>query len=168
MTAHGRTWRGGKHGTKIGWISGLLVSSLLAISCEGSTTADAPLPGSPTVVEVNLSEYRITLESKVEVGRVVFRVTNSGREEHQLTLLPLPDDLPRFDEQLRGSNRRILSPFAEIPTLQPGASTAFAVDLRPDQRYGLACFIVAPDGESFALKGMNLEFRTPSVTGSSD
>lgn len=142
--------------------SGFLVWTLLGASCQTSAAPGPALPASPAVVDVSLSEYRIDYEPAVPSGRVVFRIKNVGRIEHQLTLLPLPDDLPPFDQQLRGSERRFMSPFAEVQNLQPGAMSTFAVDLLPDRRYALACFLIDPDGQSHALKGMNLELRVGS------
>lgn len=140
-------------------ISTLLVCTLLGASCQTSTAPGPALPASPAVVDVSLSEYRIDYEPAIRSGRVVFRIKNVGRIEHQLTLLPLPDDLPPFDQQLRGSERRFISPFAEVPSLQPGATSTFAVDLISDRRYALACFLIDPDGQSHALEGMSLEIR---------
>lgn len=159
MTADGgsRSSRGHRRGTLC--TSGLLVWTLLGTSCQTSAAPGPALPNSPTVVAVSLSEYRIVYEPVVPSGRVVFRIKNKGRIEHQLTLLPLPDDLPPFDQQLRGSERRFISPFAEVPSLQPGRTSAFAVDLVPGRRYALACFLIDPDGQSHALEGMSLEFR---------
>jgi len=112
------------------------------------------------VVTVVLREYRFKLDKAVPAGRVVFRLRNAGRLEHRPALLPLADDLPPLDQQLRGGQRAAIAPFAGTSTRPPGTTAAFAVDLAPGTRYGLICFIRDQDGVSHAVKGMNLEFRT--------
>lgn len=123
--------------------------------------SEAPLPPKPTIVEVNASEYRFDRDKtqRIREGRVVFRVRNAGRREHQVVLLDVPEDLPRsLDEQLHSRQRRATLPLAILPNRRPGQIGAFAVDL-PAGRYGIVCFLKTPDGKSHALKGMNSELR---------
>ena len=119
------------------------------------------LPASPPVVVVTLEEYRFELPAQIPSGRVVFHVRNSGKVAHRPALLPL-GDLPPLEQQLRGEERAAVAPFAGTRTRAPGATGAFAVDLEPDTRYGLICFIRDDQVGSHALKGMYHEFRTPA------
>lgn len=84
-----------------------------------------------------MSEYRFDHPTGIPAGRVVFAVTNGGTVAHELRLRPLPEDMPPIEEQLRGSDRRILTSFAGVPSLEPGQSASFAVDLVPGRRYAL-------------------------------
>lgn len=108
-----------------------------------------------------MREYRFEYPPAVPSGRVVFRLVNAGRREHQPDLLPLGDDFPPIDEQVRGEQRRVVTPFAGVPPRGPGETGTFAVDLAPGQRYAFVCFAEDPDGRSHALEGMTSEFRTP-------
>jgi hypothetical protein len=106
-------------------------------------------------------DYRFDYDPEIPSGRVVFQILNAGDVPHQLTLFPLPEDLPPIDEQLRGSQRRFLEPFASIYRRAPGERGTFAVDLEPDRRYAMVCYLEADDGEPHWMKGMVSEFRAP-------
>lgn len=138
---------------------GLGLAAVMATSCSAPSEPTIPLPaGAPTVV-VTMDEYRFDYDPEVPAGRVVFRFDNVGQLPHRATMLPLPDDLPPIDEQLRGTERQVINPFAGIPDRPPGASGTFAVDLLPGVRYAIICFVEDPDGQSHAQKGMASEFR---------
>lgn len=124
-----------------------------------STDKGPPLPDPPAVVLVTMSNYSLQYRRDVPAGRVVFRFVNSSPDVHHPTLLALPDDLPPFDAQLHGSERRVLTPFAGTDNLNAGETSTFAVDLVKGRRYGLASFAAGDDGVSDAFKGMNSEFR---------
>lgn len=91
-------------------------------------------------------------------GRVVLEARNAGQFNHRLSVVPLPEDLPPLDEQLRGSERRFVDQLASTSERLPGQRGVVAVDLAPG-RYAFMCFVVDPDGVSHALKGMFSEFR---------
>jgi len=139
----------------------------LASGCNSPSQAGSakPLPAPMPVVEVTMTEYRFDYTPPAVSGRVLFRVTNRGQENHELSLEPLTEDFPPIDEQLHGSVRRFLPPFAGVATQRPGQRRAFAVDLQPGVRYALICFSQAPDGQSHALKGMSSEFRAGPLPG---
>lgn len=137
----------------------LAVVILAASSCASSASPGIPLPaGAPTVV-VSMDEYSFNYEPLVPAGRVVFRFDNVGQLPHRVTMVPLTEDVPPVDQQLQGSERRSVSPFAGIPSRPPGASETFAVDLVPGVRYALICFVEDDDGQTHATKGMSSEFR---------
>ncbi|MGH9151940.1 MAG: hypothetical protein ACRD03_06015 [Acidimicrobiales bacterium] len=130
------------------------------VSCRASPTEKAPLPEAAPVVAVTLEEYRFGFDRSIPAGRVIFRFRNAGREVHRPALFALPDDLPPLDEQLRGSTRRPIAPFAGMSNRAPGATGTFAVDLVPGRRYGFVCFARGADDRSpHSLEGMSFEFR---------
>jgi len=134
-------------------------------ACESADRPQPALPAGPHVVEIQMRDYSFEYDPAIPGGRVLFRVVNSGTVPHNLSLLPLSDDIPAIDEQLRGSVRRALAPFAGIRARPPGGSTTFAVDLAPGVRYAFVCFVDDPDGVSHSLRGMSSEFRTPGASG---
>lgn len=138
----------------------LLAAVLLAVvGVAGCSVGVAPvLPPSPPVVEVGLREYAFDFDGPVPAGRVLLRVRNTGTVGHRVSLVPLSEDIPPIEEQLRGDERRVISPFAGVPVRDPGQEGVFAVDLVAGQRYALLCFVAAPDGQSHAVKGMASEF----------
>lgn len=106
-----------------------------------------------------MHDYRFDFRPPTRPGRTVFVADNLGRQRHELFLIRLPDDLPPLAEQLRGTNRRIITPLAAVRTQDPGGTGTFAVDLDAG-RYGLTCFIKDTESDQpHALKGMVSEFR---------
>lgn len=140
------------------------VAALLMVvlgACKGSSEEPA-LPPRPAMVTVTMREYRFEYDPVVPRGRVVFRFVNAGRLTHQPDLIPLTEDVPPIDQQVRGERRAVVTPFAGIAAREPGEAGTFAVDLEPGQRYAFVCFARDPDdGQSHALQGMTSEFRPP-------
>lgn len=113
---------------------------------------------------VDMDEYGFRHPPQAAAGRVVFRLANLGDIDHELTIVPLPENLPgTLNEQLHSNRRRALPTLRFVPPLKPGERGAFAMDLRAG-RYGFLCSIVADDGETHALKGMNSELRVLART----
>jgi hypothetical protein len=132
--------------------------ALLASSC-GAEQASAPLPPGPQVVDVQLRDYRFVYDrSSIAPGRTVFQVRNTGDRRHELGLIPLPENFPPLDAELRSKTSRAVALLARLQPIGPDTSGTFAVNLTPG-RYGMVCFVTAPDGTPHALKGMNSEFR---------
>ncbi len=88
----------------------------------------------------------------------MFRVFNAGRLDHSLTLEQLPSDFPPINMQLHSNVRRGAPAIAIMPTLRPGQSDTFAVDLTPG-RYAMLSSVKGRNGVVDALKGMNAEIR---------
>lgn len=130
---------------------------LLLGACGGG----AALPPSPTIINVRMTEFHFAVPSGAPAGRAVFRVFNAGRLDHSLTLEKLPGDFPPINVQLHSSVRRGAPAIAIMPTLRPGRSDTFAVDLRPG-RYAILSSVQGRDGVVDALKGMNAEIRVRS------
>lgn len=74
----------------------------------------------------------------------------------------MDEDEPPVAEQLADDTREGVRPFAGVAPLEPGETTAFAVDMEPEARYMLADFSESPDGDSYADQGWHGEFRTTS------
>lgn len=151
---------------KLGFTTALSCTLVLA-SCRAPTQRPVPLPAGPQVVEVDMADYRFDYDPAIAAGPVLFRVTNTGTVPHSLTMLPLDDDFPPIDQQLRGSERRSLTPFAGVGARKPGASTSFAVHLEAGVRYAFVCFVTDDQGKAHALRGMSSEFRALIATTTS-
>lgn len=126
---------------------------------EAASGVGAPLPAPSPVVDITMREFRFDYPDPVPAGRVVFRIRNAGQRPHRLALLPLEENFPPIDHQVKGTERRAVSPFASIYDRRPGGYGTFAVDLVAGTRYAIVCFTVNSDGESHAVKGMTSEFR---------
>lgn len=149
-------------------MAGLSLASVTG-GCSGERPSQAVLPPPPHLVDVTMNEYGFVYNKDIPAGRVVFTVTNVGRIAHRLSLLPLADDFPPIDVQIRGSERRFINPFAGIPAREPGERGTFAVELAPGVRYAMVCLLVDDqDNQSHALKGMTSEFRAGSGKSAPD
>lgn len=102
---------------------------------------------------------------QIPAGRVVFHRVNRSRLAHDLSLVGMPEDMPPIHDQLKGSDRRIVSGVASLPSHPPGSRDTFAVDLAPG-RYGLVCWERDGTGVAHAHMGMAVELRVgPSEQG---
>ena len=129
--------------------------AVLAAGC--SSRAASPLPPARPRVTVTMHDDRIE-HGPVAQGQAVFEVRNLGTKRHRLSLVPLPDELPPIDQQLRGSERATVTTHAAVADLVPGGTGTFATQLVTG-RYAMVCFNVDEDGSSHALQGMATEFR---------
>ncbi len=107
-------------------------------------------------------DHRFEIGTPVPAGRVVFRFDNGGQTAHNVIMIPLAEDVPPIEVQLRGSERRLVEPFAGVYDRAPGETGSFAVDLVAGQRYAMVCSLPAEDGQPHWMKGMAIEFRTPA------
>ena len=141
----------------------MLAATLVACTSGSDDRAGPPAPAPVPVITVTMLDHRFELDTPVPPGRVVFRFHNAGQAPHNVIMIPLAQDVPPIDVQLRGSERRQVEPFAGIYDRGPGDSGSFAVDLLPDQRYAVVCSLTAEDGEPHWMKGMVTEFRTSPI-----
>lgn len=149
MTAH-------THRTRLAALVVAVLPSLALASC--STSGTGALPPTPATVHVVMRDYWFDFKATgIPRGRVVFHITNGGKQYHELALIPLPPDFPPLKEQVEGTDRRVVSELVSSPPLQPGASDTFAADLTPG-RWGFVDFFIGPEG-SHAAKGDAAEFR---------
>lgn len=138
------------------------LAAAAGVACSSGQSGGAARPPAPSpapVVTVTMHDFRFELDRDVPAGRVVFRAINAGKSPHNLTMIPLPDDVPPIAEQLRGTQRRLVEPFAGIYEREAGDTGTFAVDLAANQRYAMICSVPAEDGEPHWMKGMASEFR---------
>lgn len=145
-------------------VSLLVVAAFIVGSCQRSAQQGLPLPASPPVIDITLTDNSIHYSVPVPAGRAVFQVHNAGATDHQLKMVPLDEGFPPIQEQLAGSERRTVAPFAGVPKLAPGDRSVFAVDLVPGTRYAVLCLLSGADGIPYGVKGMNSEF-VPTETG---
>ncbi len=144
-----------------GKLSVVAVVGLLGVAaCDGPSPDRRPLPAGPQVVDVQMGDYNFEYDPDIGAGRVVLRVHNRGDVPHNLSLIPLADDIPPIGEQLRGSHRLAITPLARIKTRPPGTSTTMAVDLTAGVRYAFICFVRDAEGQPHFVRGMSAEFRT--------
>lgn len=133
------------------WLTGVL----LLAACSPRVNFPAR---SPAVLDVTMTDNRFVYDGEtLPRGRVVFRLVNEGRSDHEVVLLPLPEEFPPIEEQLRSDERRALETVAGPPAVDPGDNQTFAVDLTPG-RYAMVCFVLDEDGVPHSLKGMASEF----------
>lgn len=144
-------------------LSGVMILAATLTGCAASpdNATRPPAPRPAPVVRVSMLEHRFELDRPVPAGRVVFRFDNAGQAPHNVVMIPLAEDLPPIDVQLRGSQRRVVEPFAGIYDREPGDTGSFAVDLVADQRYAIVCTVTGEDGQPHWMHGMAAEFRTP-------
>ncbi|HEX6539576.1 MAG TPA: hypothetical protein VF155_10385 [Candidatus Dormibacteraeota bacterium] len=141
------------------WIAGAAIASATGVSLAScATPPTAGLPPSPPTVDVAMRDYWFDFNgSSIPRGRVVFQISNAGRQYHQLALIPLPADFPPIQAQLRGADRRVVQELVSSPPLQPGKRDTFAAYLTPG-RWAFVDFFIGPEG-SHAAMGMGAEFR---------
>lgn len=140
-----------------GRLAGLVAAAVVTAGCA-SHPARAALPPPPQIIQVTISDDHYAYNPLIHPGRVVFNSRNVGRVAHTILIAPVSDDYPPVDEQLHGKERRSID-FLAGTRLKPGASSSFALDLVAGQRYYMVDFDRAPDGEIYALKGLDSEFR---------
>jgi hypothetical protein len=145
-----------------------LASGLLLAGCPTPQRQQGELPAGPQVVEIELRDYSFGYDAEIAGGRVLFRIRNTGQVPHTMTVLPLSDEIPPIDEQLRGARRRAITPLARIRPAAPGTRTSFAVNLAPGARYAFVCFLDDTEGTPHWARGMSSDFRAtgaPASTG---
>ena len=91
-----------------------------------------PLPAPGIELKVSMAEYRLQHDpGPIRRGRVVLRLANVGREDHQLVVFRLPAEGPGVAEMFRSGRLGATLQFAMSPTLVPGAMGVLATDLAP-------------------------------------
>lgn len=141
------------------WRTLALVAVVLVGGCQSSPRGGRPLPAGPQVVDVEMADFSFGHDAEIAGGRTLFRVVNTGKVRHNLSLLPLTEDMPPIAEQLVGTTRRAITPLAAVRSRPPGARTTFAADLTPGTRYAFICFVIGDDGQPHWQAGMASEFR---------
>lgn len=137
-----------------GLVAGIVASVALG-SC--ASPASLALPPSPPIVHVAMRDYWFDFNANaIPRGRVVFQITNAGKQYHKLVLFAIPPGFPPLKEQLAGADRQIVTALVNSPPLGPGAGDTFAANLTPG-RWGFVDFFIGPEG-AHAAKGDAAEF----------
>lgn len=132
----------------------------------------AGMPPVPTthVLAVTASEYSLQVVSTPVSGWTTVRITNKGTQPHHVVLTRLPDtmSLGEFHRRMMSDSAALALPdVGGSPIVAPGASGSAVMNLRPG-RYGLTCWVVAPDGKPHIEHGMMtlIDVRTGADGGS--
>lgn len=145
---------------RLRFVGVLAVVATSLVACRKPAPVEHARPVAPPTITVRLREFRFEhTATHLVAGRTVFRFVNVGHQKHNPTLVPLDQDVPPIDVQVRGTARRLVAPVASVNYRQPGQIGTFAVDLIPGQRYAFVCFAHTPSGEAHSQKGMTWEFR---------
>lgn len=140
-------------------------------SAAQSTTSQAPTV-TPTKVAVGLADYSFDIPTSLTAGPTEFVATNTGKEEHHMTLVKLRDGQTMQDviAVLSGDVAKGLEESELIPGPQgvaPGESQSMIVDLQAGH-YVALCAIPGPNGLPHAAMGMIQEIAVePASTQAS-
>jgi hypothetical protein len=135
---------------------------------DGETILPATIPSGTTAVDLRLLEYAFLYDrNALAGGNVAFRVSNTGAEPHEVILVKInrPEALADI---IRTSPPG--GPPSGIESIgqaffEPGdqGNMVFTQALSAG-RYGLLCFVPAPDDVPHAIKGMMSEFTVGAAT----
>jgi uncharacterized cupredoxin-like copper-binding protein len=136
----------------------------LTVSAEkGVTQAGAEVEATPTPdIHLELKDYGFVLSKPITAGKHTIHVMNDGPQEHEAVLVQLApgkhiSDLNAWIEGgMQGPPPS--KPIAGMAGLAKGRTAIFSDDFTPG-RYGLICFVPAPDGKTHADHGMTMEFE---------
>lgn len=125
------------------------------------TVADGPGEGAAPPeadVEVGLVDFAFVVPVTVEAGAQVWHIENTGEQNHELIVFPLPDDLTvaGFNELLLSDEETDGPPPVAATFVAPGAQTWLQLDLEPGV-YALICFF--PDTSGSGHPHMALGMR---------
>jgi len=110
--------------------AGALLAVTLFITAAGAQ-GSAPAPAKPTVVQVNLNEWTMGLESMKVTGPVTFAVTNTGKYPHALAV----------EGKIGGKDFEISTGW-----LKAGEKTTLTIDL-PAGTYNAYCPVPGHEGK---------------------
>jgi uncharacterized cupredoxin-like copper-binding protein len=128
---------------------------------DGSRELAAPIPAGTTTVDVSLVEYGFIYDKALAGrGNIAFRTQNAGREQHELVLFRITSNRALLEiVQDESEEPEDIEFIAGAGPWAPGEqSTVVFTRVLQAGRYGLVCFIPAPDDVPHAFKGMVSEF----------
>lgn len=138
-----------------------LASLALALAACGDAPRGATGAGEGrNRVTIEASEYRFGVPGTMAAGQTTIVLKNVGQEPHFLEMVKITGD-QTIEQLLRLSDKESQKYIQEeggIPPVNPGGSKTGTFTLSPG-RYGIVCFIEAPDGTPHAFKGMVAEFQ---------
>lgn len=132
---------------------------VLGMKVEPSTGPVAALPTGD--IKITLSDYSFAFSQAPTAGTHTFTVSNEGKEPHEVVLVSLPPEGTAeqlgawFEGPMDGPPPGI--PVGGLTGMGPGQVQNFTVNLPPG-RYGVLCFIPAPDGAPHFVHGMAATF----------
>ena len=150
-----------------------LLSLATVIAVAGCSTKDAPkatdsaaaptaaaTATTPNVVEINASEYKFEAPDQIPAGLTLFKMNDTGKELHHVTLIKL-DSGKTFDDFLAGMKN--MKPGTPPPgwvipaggpnAAAPGSSSSLIQVLEPGN-YAIVCFIPDAKGVPHVAHGM--------------
>lgn len=128
-----------------------------------SESADSKDSGAPskTTVDVTAKEYEFEAPATIEAGKVAFQFANAGKQNHEMVVFRIKDD-SKIEALLRMPQKQAMKHVAVVggAGAKPGATAKkpLVKKLEPG-RYGMVCFLPAPDKKPHFLKGMIHEFE---------
>ena len=146
---------------------------------NGTEPASRPIPEGVPVVDMVLQEYAFVYNEAAILaadGNFAFDVTNIGQEEHEIVIFGI-DSNDSLLEILQSSSEPEspddLPPGLEFVTFggvfEPGQDGTVVLDQPLTAgRYGLVCFLPAPDGTPHAFLGMVSEFEIGALAPDDD
>ena len=163
-----------------------LLSLAAVIAVAGCSTKDAPkttdsaaapaaaaTPATPNVVEINASEYKFEAPDQIPAGLTMFKMNDTGKELHHVTLIKL-DSGKTINDLMTGMKN--MKPGTHPPgwvipaggpnAAAPGSSSSLVTVLEPGN-YAIVCFIPDAKGVPHVMHGMAKGLTvTPSTTAS--
>ena len=161
-----------------------LLSLATVIAVAGCSTKDAPkatdsaaaptaaaTPATPNVVEINASEYKFEAPDQIPAGLTLFKMNDTGKELHHVTLIKL-DSGKTFNDFMAGMKN--MKPGTPPPgwvipaggpnAAAPGSSSSLVQVLEPGN-YAIVCFIPDAKGVPHVAHGMTKALTvTPNGT----
>ena len=150
-----------------------LLSLATVIAVAGCTTKEAPqaadtsatpataaAPAAPNVVEINASEYKFEAPDQVPAGLTAFKMNDTGKEMHHVTLFKLDSakTFADFMTAMKNMKPEASPPGWVIPAggpnaAAPGSSSSLITVLEPGN-YAIVCFIPDAKGIPHVANGM--------------
>lgn len=133
---------------------------LPAGSNDGTSSAIEPTADG----EVSLFEYSFKFPETISAGQQIWKITNAGRENHELLLVSVPDGTSvdqvtqYFTSEsdaspVAGLSRENVAPVGGLGWLSAGGIAWTEVNLPPGT-YAALCFAVGPDFVDHVMRGM--------------
>lgn len=130
---------------------------------DAATITASPVAANVSLVDVTASEYSFSVDkSKLASGNFALRVTNSGKEEHELILFKNDTGKPIFDVLAAAGDEdpEGITFIGAVDGILPGSSETLAFTTVPlaSGAYAFVCFMPDPQGTPHFLRGMSTDF----------
>jgi hypothetical protein len=126
-----------------------------------------PIPAGVTKVDVRMVEYAFIYDKALASrGNIAFDAVNAGAEEHELVLARITSNRSLLEIAQSEDEPEDIEFMAGAGPWDPGErGTVVLTQPLAAGRYGLFCFIEAPDGTPHALLGMMSDFNVGTSAG---